>query len=299
MARFRRIEEDETASPGHKLGQIIGTVFERYLEPSLAGVVESLNADYYLDKKGPRPARGGKKITWKDGKGSLHDLDYVIEKGGTPNSIGRPVAFVEVAWRRYTKHSINKAGELIASLVPLKQTYSGSCRFIGAVVSGEWTAGALDRMRGQGIISAHFDYEVIRRAVLEQGEVSINYDESASEAEKRALLAKLEGLTDPQLDRIGRQIFAEEGKELAEFIEALKAAIECRIVEVIIAITFAASRAFTNPAEAIDFLRSVDADRTEAKFAALVVEVKRANGDTVSGRFSDKKKAEEFLIQNL
>jgi hypothetical protein len=73
------------------------------------------------DKKGPRPKVRGKKrkVAWTDSEGNVHDLDYVFEMNGTRDTMGEPVAFIELAWRRYTKHSRNKAGEIEAALVPL------------------------------------------------------------------------------------------------------------------------------------------------------------------------------------
>lgn len=42
----------------------------------------------YLDKKGFRSARSGKKVTWVDKFGNNHDLDYVLEKDGSETKIG-------------------------------------------------------------------------------------------------------------------------------------------------------------------------------------------------------------------
>jgi len=87
-------------SPSYKLGQVIGNLIEEIIGPMLSEFCE--DAGLFLDKKGDRIARSGKKVTWKDKFGNLHDLDFVIEKGGTDDKIGQPVAFIEAAWRRYT-----------------------------------------------------------------------------------------------------------------------------------------------------------------------------------------------------
>ena len=95
-------------SPAHRFGQLIGEV----LEVAIRGPLEDLCRRHglYLDSKHPRAARKGlNKVAWKDLQGNTHDLDYVIELGGTEESLGIPKAFIEIAWRRYTKHSRNKA----------------------------------------------------------------------------------------------------------------------------------------------------------------------------------------------
>ena len=81
--------------------------------------------DLYLDVPGERPGvRRGKKIRWTDRYGNEHDLDFVIERGGSFEKQGRPVAFIEAAWRRYTKHSRNKAQEIQA----LHQRFIDDCK---------------------------------------------------------------------------------------------------------------------------------------------------------------------------
>src|SRR5258706_13763861 len=102
-------------SLAHRWGQIIGDVFEQFVRDMLKSIGEK--HDLYLDYKKPRRARakqGGKdlsKVTWQDSYGNRHDLDYVLERGGTEEVLGVPVPFIELAWRRYTKYSRNKVPE--------------------------------------------------------------------------------------------------------------------------------------------------------------------------------------------
>ena len=90
-------------SLAHRWEQIIGDGFEMFVCSILVEVATAHNL--YLDSKGPREARSGhRKVTWPDDYGNKHDLDYVLERGGTEQKIGVPAAFIESAWRRYTKH---------------------------------------------------------------------------------------------------------------------------------------------------------------------------------------------------
>ena len=105
----------------------------------------------YLDFKRPRKARGGQgKVTWQDGYGNKHDLDYVLERGGDEERLGVPVAFIESAWRRYTKHSKNKAQEIEAAVMPVALTFSRHQPFLGAVLAGEFTGNALHQLESKG-----------------------------------------------------------------------------------------------------------------------------------------------------
>ena len=88
--------------PAHRFGQLIGDLLEEVIQTILDEFCVYHNL--FLDAKGTRgEARKGKKVTWVDKYGNSHDLDFVIEKDGSANKQGRPVAFIETAWRRYTK----------------------------------------------------------------------------------------------------------------------------------------------------------------------------------------------------
>src|SRR5262245_39124220 len=94
----------------HKWGQEIGNLFQEALRRMLQPV--ACRHGLYLDHQRPRKARPGKKVSWRDRYANAHDLDYVFERGGTETVLGLPAAFIEIAWRRYTKHSRNNAQEI-------------------------------------------------------------------------------------------------------------------------------------------------------------------------------------------
>ena len=123
-------------SPAHKLGQIIGDHVEAAIDVPLRNMAAEFGL--YLDHQHRRPARQGKrKVAWEDSYGNTHDLDYVLEEGGSEEERGNPRAFIEIAWRRYTKHSRNKAQEIQGAVLPLAETYKECAPFLGAVLAGD------------------------------------------------------------------------------------------------------------------------------------------------------------------
>ena len=66
-------------SPSHRWGQIIG---QEFLEVAMYALLSKTAKKHnlYLDQKGQRTARPGKKIAWRDMYGNTHDLDFVLEK---------------------------------------------------------------------------------------------------------------------------------------------------------------------------------------------------------------------------
>ena len=153
-------------SPAHKWGQIVG---QEFLEVALMPILQVTAKKHglYLDVKGKRPARSGLKISWADDFGNAHDLDFVLERGGTDEKIGDPVAFIETAWRRYTKHSRNKAQEVQGAVLPLVTRHHRHAPFIGVMLAGEWTDGAVKQLTSLGFKVLHFTYQDIVSAVRE------------------------------------------------------------------------------------------------------------------------------------
>ena len=86
-------------SLAHRWGQIIGDGFEMFVRKVLGEVAR--RHGLYLDFKRPRATRGGQgKVTWQDGYGNKHDLDYVLERGGTEEKLGLPSSVWKTHFQR-------------------------------------------------------------------------------------------------------------------------------------------------------------------------------------------------------
>jgi hypothetical protein len=176
-------------SLSHKFGQIIGDILELAIQPHLQRFAKKNNL--FLDKKGIRKARSGKKVSWTDGNGNKHDLDFVLERGGT----GIPVAFIESAWRRYTKHSRNKAQEIQSAIVPLATKYQSSSPFIGVVLAGVFTEGAIKQLKSLGFGVLYFPYETVVKA-FKKANINAAFDEATSEKDFKKKIVSWEQLSD-------------------------------------------------------------------------------------------------------
>ena len=176
----------------HKFGQIIGDTLEGMLRAPLKTIARKHGL--YLDYKHPRPARGHKsKVTWTDEKGNSHDLDYVLEHGGSESERGTPKAFIETAWRRYTKHSCNKVQEIHGAILPLARTYSRYAPFLSAVFAGVFTEGALQQLRSNGFAILYFPYPSIIEAFACTG-IDAAFDEDTPDEELQVKVDKYKRL---------------------------------------------------------------------------------------------------------
>ena len=190
-------------SPLHKFGQIIGDVVEVSIGPCLEQI--ALGSGLYLDRRGRRSARRGVKVSWTDLYGNQHDLDFVLERHGSAAQIGTPVAFVETAYRRYTKHSRNKAQEIQGAILPLVATHYGAAPFIGVVIAGVFTQGAISQLESRGFNVLYFPYDTVVEAF---GDVGVNayYDETTPDTEGEWKVRCWEELTEEERRRVPRSL---------------------------------------------------------------------------------------------
>jgi hypothetical protein len=225
-------------SLAHRWGQIIGECFEVFVRNMLGEVAQ--RHGLYLDFKRPRATRGGQdKVTWQDGYGNKHELDYVLERGGSEDTLGVPIAFVESAWRRYTKHSKTKAQEIEAAVMPIALTFSRHQPFCGAVLAGEFTRNALHQLESKGFGVLHIPYNSILAAFQELGIDAASEDgvDGKTEAQFRKKIIKWESLPQPQAtNRLLAKIHALHQREIDDFKQRLEAALKRQVASVRLAV---------------------------------------------------------------
>lgn len=279
-------------SPAHAWGQAIGNVIERGVEPLLQSVANEFSL--YLDKNGPRAARRGKKVTWTDKYGNTHDLDFVLERGGTDHTVGDPAGFVEVAWRRYTKHSRNKAQEIQGAVLPLAETYAFHKPFLGAVISGEFTDGAMEQLSSLGFQILYFDYESVLEAFGSSG-IDARTEESTPDPEVQAKVDAWQKLSEEEKDSVAETLFDTCSDKVAAFTVAMRLTFG-RIVERIrILPLFGSSVDFRLVNEAQTYLEDSNRFEVSDTLTRIEIEVTYSNGDSIVGKFNDAVAATSFL----
>ena len=279
-------------SPAHKFGQIIGDVLEASIEPLL----QKFASEYglYLDRKGPRPARKGTKVSWTDLYGNVHDLDFVLEKDGNDDHTGIPIAFIETAWRRYTKHSRNKAQEIQGAILPLKTTYQNSSPFIGAVLAGVFTDGALTQLKSLGFTLLYFPYETVVSAFSRVG-IDAHFEEDTPDSELARQVRTWEALSPQQQSRVAKALVKSNSKEVQGFMNALEHAVTRQIELVRVIPLHGTMFEWRGVEEAIAFIESYDEDHGSKPIMKYEIEIRYSNGDRINGQFANKEDALQFL----
>jgi hypothetical protein len=282
-------------SPAHKFGQEIGNLLEEVVRPLLLKFANE--NDYYLDSKGIRgKARPGKKVTWKDKYGNSHDLDFVIEKDGTKDKIGRPLAFIETAWRRYTKHARNKAQEIQSALLPIAEKHSFEAPFLGVILAGVFTEGAITQLESSGFAVLYIKRESIVSTFSEVG-ISIDFDEQTKDIQFKKCLEKMSALDVAQRKKLIKKLQSKNKLAINAFIGKLSTSLSRYIESILITPLFGTAQSFATRENAVEFLSSKNElhATSEQPLNKIEIALIYSNGDKIFASFKNKIDALAFL----
>jgi len=280
-------------SPAHRFGQIIGDMLEEALRMPLQKAAKSHSL--YLDWKHNRSVRSGNKLVkWKDSNGNSHDLDYVLEEGGSETKQGHPKAFIEIAYRRYTKHSRNKAQEIQGAILPLAKKYKDDHPFLGVVLAGVFTGASLTQLESNGFEVLFFPFESIVKS-FKSVKIDAFFDESTDGAQIQAKVDAYEALSVNEQKKIARSLRKYHKNEITQFIQNLEKSLN-RSIEYVILLTLHGERfKFDNLGEAVQEINTYEEDKTVNGFIRYEVTIRYNNHDEIRGSFQTKSEAVHFL----
>ncbi len=277
-------------SLAHKFGQIIGDLLELTIQPSLEKFAKANKL--YLDKKGTRKTRKGAKLSWFDLNDNKHDLDFVLERNGSDKIAGSPVAFIEIAWRRYTKHSRNKAQEIQGAILPLAEKYKSNSPFKGVVLAGEFTSSALSQLKSLGFCVLYFPYATVMKAFAKAG-IDATSSELTTEQEFRNKIEAWYNLTNKQA--VSKELVGLNKKEVSDFILSLANSVTRHVEQVYILPLHGQQSQVSSVTEAISFLHSYSEKKEALPLLKYEIVIKYNTADRIEASFHDKKDAIAFL----
>lgn len=281
------------ASHSHILGEMIGNFFEDVMKSPIKELCKKYNV--YLDTFGPRPARSTLKVTWDDINGSQHDLDYVIERNGTDDNIGKPIAFIELAWRRYTKHSKNKVQEITGAVIPITQKYHESAPFMGAILSGVFTEPSLAQLTNQGFHVLYIPFDKVVES-FKKFDLNIYFDEDTEEERLAEIVSDWE--KSKRIDDIKADFINSNKDEINKFLLSLEASIKKQIDYLFVLPLHGKEIRFAEISQAISFLNEYSELPVDATIDRYIVGIAFNDGSHIDCMFKDKKMAVDFLVRN-
>lgn len=284
-------------SPAHRLGQIIGDLLEITMVSYLRPIADKYGL--YLDYKHPRPARNGKnEVIWQDINGNKHKLDIVFEEGGTEYVKGKPRVFIEIAWRRYTKHSKNKAQEIAGAIVPLVSNYKDTSPFYGTVIAGEFTQNSIIQLESEGFKVVYFEMATIEKAFAKVG-INAHWEENTSEADILNKVNQFDKLSKQQITSISTELIKLNEIELEKFKKSLENSLERRIESVVVYPLHGLKIELKTVKEAYNYITTYNEDVCNAKLVRYEILLRYNNGDKIEAQFTERQSALKFLMQYM
>lgn len=288
----RRVVVYMAKAPGHALGEKIGQFLEDMVIDSLKQIAEKSHV--YCDYKHERKARNNAAIvSWRDIDGNKHDLDIVYERHGSEERFGKPCAFIEVAWRRYTKHSKNKVQEIAGAILPIVNRFKDIAPFYGVVLAGEFTQNAIKQLDTEGFSILYFTTKDIFSAFFMEG-IDISFDEKTSDQELEQKVLAFDALSNEMMMRVKSRLIELKKDDISRFKNALIRSLERRLEKIKVLSLYGSSKEFYNADSAYAYIRTTPSI-AENEFNRFEIECQFSNGDRISLIFHDKQPALVYL----
>ncbi len=288
-------------APGHLLGQLIGGTLELATEPVLRDIASKHG--FHVDAKGARPGvRDGRLLSLLDSHGNKHDLDFVIERGDTQSGAGAYVAFVECAWRRFTKHSKAKAQEIQGAVLPLISRWAAVGPVPAAIVAGRWSRPSIKQLETSGFVILQLDFDTTVEVFGKFG-INIKGPENV-QAEKvpdsfwAAQVHIFQQLSDRDLTRLSEKLRQANGDDFVSFAAELVSRIVRTVAHVKFHPVHGRSYEMNSIEEAISAVHAYDLSLTHP-LIRYEFEVVYTNQDIIKGSYSSLEAAEDFLRRLL
>ncbi|MCL4540477.1 MAG: DNA methylase [Bacteroidetes bacterium] len=208
--------------------------------------------------------------------------------------MGNPVAFIEIAWRRYTKHSRNKAQEIQGAIIPLKEMHHRFCPFIGVVLAGEFTEGSLAQLRSHKFAVLYFPFHTIVEAFNTAG-IDANSNEETPDTDFARKVKAWESLSKVKQERVRKAMRDLNATEVARFTQELELAITRLLVSVRVLPLHGTVFAWDIISDAVRFIQNYDEGANSHNVIRYEIELLYSNGDKISGSFLNRLDAIQFL----
>lgn len=218
----------------------------------------------------------------------------MLERNGSDTRQGEPVAFIETAWRRYTKHSRNKAQEIQGAILPLCETHTFAAPFVGVVLAGEFSPDTLTQLRSHQFQVLHFSYKSVLEVFHRYG-IDAGSTEATPDAEFVRKVQKWQRLTAAKKRHLAADLAQAGGADLKAFTAALEAAISRPIHTIHVIPLHGTAVELQSVETAIHFIESRQPRKSSHPFVKYEIDVRFNNGDQIQAEFRSNDDAVRFL----
>src|SRR5690606_24987677 len=164
--------------------------------------------------------------------------------------------------------------------------------FMGVMLAGEFTGGALNQLRSLGFHVLYFPYDLILQAFKKYG-IDASTEENTTEKDFQDKIDKWVKFNNKK--NLANYLLRLNKVEVDTFCENLEMAVTRLIESIRVLPLHGDSKALTTVEEAIDFIESYQNDNGSLPVLKYEIVVRYNNKDKVEGIFNSKESAIEFL----
>lgn len=186
----------------------------------------------------------------------------------------------------------NKAQEIQGAILPLVATHRNFAPFIGVILAGEFTEGAIAQLKSVGFHLLYFPYEIIVKGFNKFG-IDASSEETTSEKEFQAKIKKWKSFE--ERDKLARYLLRLNKEQVKIFFSTLEKAVSRFITSISITVLHGEPHTVRNIENAIQFIRSYKSGNENLPVLKYEILIKYNNADKVEGTFKDSNSAVEFL----
>ena len=174
-------------------------------------------------------------------------------------------------------------------------THHHHAPFIGVVLAGDFTDGALNQLRSLSFRVLYFSYDSIVAAFHSVG-LDARFDENTPDAECATKIRAWDRLNRAARRRVAKHLLRRQDSQVTEFMRSLEEAITRQINRVVVLPLHGAPFTWESVDAAISFIEAYDETDAAAKpIAKFEIQIRYNNNDAIKGEFVDKDGAVAFL----
>jgi hypothetical protein len=176
----------------------------------------------------------------------------------------------------------------------LAETYKNARPFIGVILAGVFTDGALNQLRSLGFCVLYFSYDTVVAAFKDYG-VDASFNEDTPDAAFRKKADAYDAMSAAKRSGLARGLLRKQKGDVEQFVEALEKVVSRQIDRITVMPLHGNARELPTVADAIKFIEGYEEKAAQLPIQCYEIRIRYNNGDAVEATFRDKDDAVAFL----
>ena len=176
----------------------------------------------------------------------------------------------------------------------MAETYKNARPFIGVILAGVFTEGALNQLRSLGFSVLHFSYDSVVAAFEDCG-IDASFDEQTQDAEFRRKADAYDGFSASKRSSLARGLLRKQKKDVERFVDALEKVVSRQIDSITVMPLHGNAKDLSSVSKAIRFIEGYKENAAYVPVQRYEIRIRYNNNDSVEATFRDKRDAVALL----